>query len=234
MTNAQFPEAIQKLAPVTQLYVSIDAATPETLKAIDRPLFGDFWERYIASLQAIRQKTATRTVYRLTLVAAWNTKEVAEYAQLVMVGRPDFIEVKGVTFCGDSKSSTLTMKNVPYHEDVVAFCKQLVVAVNQFLRLENDFDGSEYDLACEHVHSCCVCIASTRFKKDNKWCTWIDYDRFQDLWQEWNTNKTPFSKEQYMLETPSWALFGAKEQGFDPQDVRVKAKGSKKDISVGQ
>jgi tRNA wybutosine-synthesizing protein 1 len=30
-----------------QLYVSVDAATKESLKAIDRPLFGDFWERFI-------------------------------------------------------------------------------------------------------------------------------------------------------------------------------------------
>lgn len=30
-----------------QLYVSVDAGTKESLKAIDRPLFGDFWERFI-------------------------------------------------------------------------------------------------------------------------------------------------------------------------------------------
>lgn len=39
VTNAQFPEAITNLVPVTQLYVSIDAATKESLKAVDRPLF---------------------------------------------------------------------------------------------------------------------------------------------------------------------------------------------------
>jgi tRNA wybutosine-synthesizing protein 1 len=47
VTNAQFPECITKMDPVTQLYVSIDAATKETLKAIDRPLFKDFWERFL-------------------------------------------------------------------------------------------------------------------------------------------------------------------------------------------
>lgn len=45
VTNAQFPDAIKALPAITQLYVSVDAATPETLKAIDRPLFGDFWVR---------------------------------------------------------------------------------------------------------------------------------------------------------------------------------------------
>jgi flavodoxin len=49
VTNAQFPDAIAALPPVTQLYVSIDAATKDTLKAIDRPLFADFWERFLGA-----------------------------------------------------------------------------------------------------------------------------------------------------------------------------------------
>lgn len=39
VTNAQFPDAIRSLQPVTQLYVSVDAPTKESLKRIDRPLF---------------------------------------------------------------------------------------------------------------------------------------------------------------------------------------------------
>ena len=39
VTNAQFPEMIENLKPVTQLYVSIDAGSKEGLKKIDRPLF---------------------------------------------------------------------------------------------------------------------------------------------------------------------------------------------------
>lgn len=44
------------LVPVTQLYVSVDASTREGLKKIDRPLFRDFWERFVASLQALSDK----------------------------------------------------------------------------------------------------------------------------------------------------------------------------------
>ena len=36
VTNAQFPEAIRQLRPVTQLYVSVDASTKEALKKVDR------------------------------------------------------------------------------------------------------------------------------------------------------------------------------------------------------
>ena len=51
------------LEPVTQLYVSVDAATRDTLKAIDRPLFKDFWERFLECLRLLRDKHQ-RTVYR--------------------------------------------------------------------------------------------------------------------------------------------------------------------------
>ena len=35
-----------------------------------------------------------RTVYRLTLVKAWNVDDLQAYAELVSLGNPDFIEVK--------------------------------------------------------------------------------------------------------------------------------------------
>ena len=38
--------------------------------------------------------------------------------ELVRRGRPDFIEVKGVTYCGDSTASPLTIKHCPYHAEV--------------------------------------------------------------------------------------------------------------------
>ena len=52
-------------------------------------------------------------MYRLTLVKVWNTEEIQQYAELVSRGNPDFIEVKGVTYCGESKASDITIANVP-------------------------------------------------------------------------------------------------------------------------
>lgn len=115
VTNAQFPEEVRALDPVTQLYVSVDAATRDSLKAIDRPLFKDFWERFQGALTNMKHKQQ-RTVYRLTLVSGWNMTEVDAYAQLVEEGEPDFIEIKAVTYCGKSDGSSLTMENVPWHK----------------------------------------------------------------------------------------------------------------------
>lgn len=53
----------RQLQPVTQLYVSVDAATRDGLKAIDRPLFKDFWQRFLDCLTELRDKRQ-RTVYR--------------------------------------------------------------------------------------------------------------------------------------------------------------------------
>ncbi|KAK4429251.1 S-adenosyl-L-methionine-dependent tRNA 4-demethylwyosine synthase [Sesamum alatum] len=232
VTNAQFPERIQMLKPVTQLYVSVDAATKDSLKAIDRPLFGDFWERFIVSsfhihsnftimnvvvevlpnyfqdsLKSLREKQQ-RTVYRLTLVKGWNTEDVDAYSSLFDVGNPDFIEIKGVTYCGSSATSKLTMENVPWHADVKEFSEALAQKSNGM-----------YEVACEHVHSCCVLLAKVdKFKLNGQWYTWIDYDKFHNL----VSAGEPFTSKDYMAPTPSWAVYGAEEGGFDPQQSRFR------------
>ena len=89
VTNAQFPEELEALAPVTQLYVSVDAGNKTSLQKIDRPLFEDFWERFLSSLKILGEK-AQRTVYRLTLVKSYNIREVEDYAALVSLGHPRF------------------------------------------------------------------------------------------------------------------------------------------------
>ena len=48
----------RNLLPVTQLYVSIDASTKESLKKIDRPLFRDYWPRFLSSLDALSEKVS--------------------------------------------------------------------------------------------------------------------------------------------------------------------------------
>eukprot|EP00918_Siedleckia_nematoides_P063323 GHVU01137883.1.p1 GENE.GHVU01137883.1~~GHVU01137883.1.p1 ORF type:complete len:157 (+),score=26.26 GHVU01137883.1:198-668(+) len=71
VTNGQFPESLRELPRVTQLYVSIDAPNKEELRAIDRPLFADFWERLRQCLRLMKG-SGQRCVYRLTLVKEHN------------------------------------------------------------------------------------------------------------------------------------------------------------------
>ncbi|RWS24741.1 S-adenosyl-L-methionine-dependent tRNA 4-demethylwyosine synthase-like protein [Leptotrombidium deliense] len=214
VTNAQFPDAIRNLVPVTQLYVSVDASSKESLKKIDRPLFKDFWQRFLDSLKALSDKRQ-RTVYRLTLVKSWNNEEIEGYSKLISIGKPDFVEVKGVTYCGTGKSSNLTMQNVPWHHEVLSFVKKLTEHIQ-----------NEYEIASEHEHSNCVLIANKRFKVNGKWRTWIDYDKFHELVRKYyNSNGLEkFEAVDYMCETPNWAVLGSDERGFDPSENRFRRK----------
>lgn len=217
--NAQHPEQLEALGPVTQLYVSIDASNKESLRKIDRPLHRDFWQRFLACLDIIRAKRfCMRTVFRLTLVKGFNIADEAEgYADLVARGLPCFVEIKGVTYCGTSSSggAGLTMQNVPFYAEVVAFVEALDAALAR--------RGLDYGIAAEHAHSCCVLLASNRFLVHGQWRTLIDYDRFFDLLR----TGEPFGPEDYMgAPTPEWATWG--NGGFDPVDERVYRKGKNK------
>jgi tRNA wybutosine-synthesizing protein 1 len=210
VTNAQFPEKIASLEPITQLYVSVDAATKESLRAVDRPLFQDFWERFLSCLEKLKTK-GQRTVYRMTLVKSYNMEEIEKYAELIQIGMPDFIEIKAVTYCGKSDGSNLTMKNVPWHEEVKDFCTKLCTNVND-----------QYGLAAEHAHSNCVLLAKKKFYINGKWHTWIDYEKFHELITNYYENGTLFSTDDYIAPTPEWALYDAPEQGFDPIETRFR------------
>jgi len=235
VTNAQFPKCIDNLCPVTQLYVSIDASTKESLQKVDRPLFKDFWERFQSSLRSLKRKKQ-RTVYRLTLVKQHNMDEVREYSSLVALGQPDFIEIKSVTFCGKSDASDLTFENVPFHKEVVEFASDLCKYINEDAEVrqktsqqfENKDDGNEnnnyakYEICSEHQHSNLVLLAKTSYKVNGKWNTWIDYPKFSALWRKWkdSNGEFTFTAEDYMAETPYWAVYGAKERGMDPLENR--------------
>ena len=218
--NAQHPAQLASLAKVTQLYVSIDASNERDLRRIDRPLHRDFWARFQACLDILRtRRREQRTVFRLTLVKGFNVDEEAEgYAALVERARPSFVEVKGVTYCGtsESKGAGLTMQNVPFHHEVRAFVQKLAGGLRERY-------GLAYGVAAEHAHSCCMLLGDeTRFRKEGKWRTWIDYARFFELLE----SGVEFGPEDYVGdETPGWALDGM--GGFDPRDDRVDRKGRK-------
>ncbi|KAI9732087.1 MAG: hypothetical protein M1834_004183 [Cirrosporium novae-zelandiae] len=221
--NAQHPDQLASLKPVTQLYVSIDASNRDSLRKIDRPLHRDFWERFQKCLSILRQKRfSQRTVFRLTLVKGFNIEDEASgYADLIEKGLPCFIEVKGVTYCGTSTSASagLTMQNVPFYEEVTTF----VTALTSELQKRN----LGYGIAAEHAHSCCILVASERFRIEGKWHTIIDYEKFFELLERGRE----FRPEDYIgPATPEWATWG--NGGFNPEDERVYRKGKNKPTQV--
>jgi len=233
VTNGQHPQAIEDLRPITQLYVSVDASTPETLEEIDRPLFRDAWDRLRRSLKSLKVK-GQRTVARLTIVKGWNSDEISGYAKLIALGHCSLVEVKGVTFCGKSDASNLNMSNTPWHHEVVAMVQKLQKELKKLRDEcpEGQEKIPEYGIACEHKHSVSVLLARVdQFSVDDpetgkrRWRTWIDYDKFTMLAAKYAEDPTfTFGVEDYLDDTPKWALFGAEEEGFDPTDTRHRKK----------
>eukprot|EP00438_Fugacium_kawagutii_P006485 Skav231969 [mRNA] locus=scaffold2806:317640:319817:+ [translate_table: standard] len=231
VTNGQFPAELEQLRPVTQLYVSLDAPNEDDLKEISRPLFKDHWQRLRRSLEILSQKRPyQRSVARLTVLKGKNMqKEDCEgYAELVHLGDCDFVEVKGATFAGWDDRTGLTMKSVPWHEEVRDFAQQLAESL------------PDYAIACEHEHSCSVLLARTDrfFTPFGHWRlalgwsvtlfllptlrTWIDFDAFSAA----AAAELPLRVEDFTVATPQWALAegwettAAQSPGFDPREHR--------------
>ncbi|MEK6969745.1 MAG: 4-demethylwyosine synthase TYW1 [Nanoarchaeota archaeon] len=204
VTNAQYPEQIKNLQPVTQLYLSLDAPTKELLKEIDKPLFTDYWERLNQSLGYLAQKKQ-RTCIRLTLIKEANMVLPEKYAELINQGNPDFIEVKAYMFVGPSRQR-LQKENMPVHEEVVNFSTELIKHL------------PDYEIVSEHLPSRVVMLAKKKYKKiktnpgeknqSNGWHTWIDFDKFQTAYKIYLKTGKEFSADDYSCKTPEVGLSG--------------------------
>jgi len=213
VNNGQFPEAIESLGPLTQLYLSVDAPTPETMKELDRPIFPDFWDRFNASVVNMSKRKG-RTVFRLTMIEGVNMSEAdfVHYQRIFEMGQPHFIELKVLTPAFSGRKTNLRISNVPRWERLVEFGKKLALHLSEHTSLG-------YEVACAHKHSGCLLLGQNRFKFEDRWRTWIDFDKFNKLVLD--TPDTEVAAEEYLLSTPQWAVFGSQEdEGFDPDQVR--------------
>lgn len=84
-------------------------------------------------------------------------------SRIVKASCPSFVELKGMTFSG--QGCLLKMENCPWYSEVVAFGEKL----NALLE--------DYEISCEHQHSCSVLLTHKKFFYDGKWHTWIDFDK---------------------------------------------------------
>ncbi len=210
VTNSQYPEHIHNLKPITQLYCSVDAPTKELLKEVDLPLFPDFWERMIQSLQYLAAKKQ-RTCIRLTIIKGLNDILPEKYAGLIQIGKPDFIEVKAYMHVGPSQQR-LKRENMPLHEEVIIFTRELV----KFL--------PDYEICSEHIPSRVVMLAKKKFKRADGWHTWIDFEKFQELVM----SGTEFTTDDYLKKTPQTGLSGKGTIDTMPEHVRQKYEEEKK------
>ena len=206
VTNAQYDEQIRDLAPVTQLYLSLDAPTKELLREIDRPLFPDYWERLNRSLEYLKEKNG-RTAIRITAIKDRNMVLPEEYAKLILAGDPDFVEVKAYMFVGASRQ-VLSIKNMPYHEEVLDFTKELLAHL------------PGYGVASEHKPSRVVLLAKEKYREGGQWKTWIDFEGFFKEWSRFEQGEV----EDIGVEKCSVRFTGASTEQADVAEGDVEEK----------
>ncbi len=212
VTNAQYPEAIRALAPVTQLYVSVDAPNKELLKKIDVPLFQDYWERLNESLELLAQKPQ-RTCIRITAIKNLNMLDLEGYAALITKGDPDFVEVKSYMHVGASRKF-LGQENMPLHEEIVAFTRELLTHL------------PGYELVGEHIPSRVVMFAKRAHKRGGVWHTWIDFAK----WHELVTSGEGFTTADYACETPAASL-GISGKGTPSKEESIAERARQRELA---
>jgi tRNA wybutosine-synthesizing protein 1 len=127
VTNGTNPEMLRKLKtnPPTQLYITLPAPNEEVFKQVCSPLIKDGWKRILSSLKIMKHlRKRTRTTIRLTVAKDINMLEPEQYAELIRITEPVFVEVKAYMHVGYSKKR-LEISAMPLHPEIKEFAEQI-------------------------------------------------------------------------------------------------------------
>jgi len=145
VSNGLHPEILETMEMPTQLYISVDAVNKDMHRKIDRPQIKDAWERIMLTLKLL-PKLKTRKVIRLTCIKGMNMSHEKEFGDLFRSAEPDFVELKGYSYVGYSRTR-LNAENSPNHNEVREFAGK----INNHLR---------YVLESEHLPSRAVLLGN--------------------------------------------------------------------------
>lgn len=139
VSNGSNPKALQRIIAngqePTQLYISISAPNKALYYKIDRSTLKDGWERLKKSLKMLK-KAKCRTVVRLTLIKSAMI-EPENYAELIKLANPMFVEVKGYVHVGFSQYR-LPKEEMPEHSKIVKFAKKIAELINYNFKDEKE------------------------------------------------------------------------------------------------
>lgn len=159
VTNGQEPGRLRELAKngtlPTQLYVSVSASNEKLFNEINRPRKGASWARLLKTISLL-PKLRCRRVIRLTLIKDLNDAEktLPQYGKLLELTNADFVEVKGYTWLGYSRTR-LKKENMPSHKYVKEWANKLATYL------------PSYNIIDEDVRSCIVLFKRNDSKYEN-------------------------------------------------------------------
>lgn len=134
VTNGTRPDVLSSLSLPTQLYVTLAAPNEETYRSLCRPGVKDGWKK-LNETQEMLQSLSCRRTNRLTMVANRNMHGARSYADMILRGEPDFVEVKGYMFLGSSRGR-MSHSNAPSHREIRAFSEKLSALTGYYVQDE--------------------------------------------------------------------------------------------------
>jgi tRNA wybutosine-synthesizing protein 1 len=134
VTNGTQPDVLSEMSLPTQLYVTLAAPNEEVYRSLCRPSTSDGWMK-LNETQELLQSLSCRRTNRLTMVEGQNMYGVRSYAEMILKGEPDFIEVKGFMFLGSSRGR-LAKANAPSHREIRAFSEALSSLTGYYIQDE--------------------------------------------------------------------------------------------------
>lgn len=124
VSNGTFPEILEKINEPNQLYISLIATNEKLYKKICRPIINNTWEKLNKTFELIPSFSCP-TVFRLTLMQDMNLKNPEEFAKIINIASPTYIECKGYMYVGFSRKRGMTLGNMPRHEKIKEFSEQI-------------------------------------------------------------------------------------------------------------
>jgi tRNA wybutosine-synthesizing protein 1 len=137
----------------TQLYLSLNSPNKEMYDKWHRSSEKNAWKKFNKTLELF-PKLKTRKVIRMTLVKELNDKEkhIFEYAKLINIAKPDFIEVKSYMAIGFSRDRKgMGYDKMLSHKEIKEYSKKLSREL-----------GNSYKIIAEHKLSRVVLIGKDR------------------------------------------------------------------------
>ncbi len=142
VTNGLQPEALKKLARKkqlpTQLYLSLNSPNKKMYNKWHRSSVKDAWRKFNETLKLF-PKLSTRKVIRMTLVKGLNDRDELkeEFAKLIRIASPDFLEVKSYMAIGFSRER-LGYDMMLTHDEIKEYSKKLIRELKHGYKILNE------------------------------------------------------------------------------------------------
>ena len=127
VSNGLIPEKIEALydEPPTQLYISVDAPNEQLFNEIDRPIIKNAWHGLYKTLSLMpKMREKMRTVLRFTIIRGINNIYPEQWADIIRLSNPMFIEVKSYMWIGMSRER-LKQENMMSHKELKEFSVEI-------------------------------------------------------------------------------------------------------------